>query len=443
VLATPSLYAYNKTRAGREILKNSLADFLFVRSCTLNGFVRDHVPRFIRDIMRAMRTWVTDDTAAVSLRKALCELFVRNCSDALKCVLNDFNKIGLLLQDTISATNTVNLVAAAAATGNINALRHFATVKKSSLWARSPAFGYPLDAAVYAGQTAVVKAMTQQAITNQSQAVATISYTEHLAFREAVCTGIELGDSEMVVDLLRKYNDAFGLPTKACMKAWFDKAITSGNEEMLRLMLTMRSKAGKSTIYSAFEKACDLAKPVLIRLFFDPNLSKNYLSVNEIHGNAYPLLTAVNVIARSVIVVTTLLKLGANPNGPAYLAGLDRPLRVAARWGRGAACLALLEEGANPNLVTNVGWMKSAKKSFGKDTKTGKALRIAQKLCEKPRAARDENFLVEVKEEEENLELEEESLEMEEENLEMKEENPDMEGYDEMMDCAEVLMHLT
>ena len=42
---------------------------------------------------------------------------------------------------------------------------------KDLLWAKSPAFGYPLDVAVYAGHFGVAKAIAQQAVTNQNEDV--------------------------------------------------------------------------------------------------------------------------------------------------------------------------------------------------------------------------------------------------------------------------------
>lgn len=165
-LATPSLYAYNKTRTGREILKNNLADFLFVWSSTLNSFVQVHVPNFIRDVMLTMTPWVTGDETSSTLRKVLCELFVRNHVDALKCVLSDANKLNRTLLQSITVFNTANLVAVTAATGCLKVLRLLADKDRQLLWVNSSAFGYPLDAAVYAGQFGVVKTIVQQAIIN-------------------------------------------------------------------------------------------------------------------------------------------------------------------------------------------------------------------------------------------------------------------------------------
>jgi hypothetical protein len=171
VLATPSLYAYNKTRAGREILKHKLADFLYTRSTKLNGFVRTHVPNFINRIIYITESWITGDQAISTLRRVICELFVRNCDGALRFVLTDTNKLSIQDKQETMASSGANLIATVAAIGDLYILRMQAAKDKDLLWAKSPAFGYPLDVAVYAGHFDVVKAIAQQAVTNQNEDV--------------------------------------------------------------------------------------------------------------------------------------------------------------------------------------------------------------------------------------------------------------------------------
>ena len=356
---------------------------------------------FIRAILRAMGPWIVNDVEETALRRALCELFVRNHSDACRCVTTDFNKLGYYMPNTIRVTDTA-LIAAAAATGKLDALKHFVGANKCLLWSQSLAFGYPLDAAVYAGQDIVTKSIVKQAVTNQNRDVAGYSYSEHVSFRQAICTTIELEDHPMTTYLLAKYITAFGSATEACMKAWLDKAIQTNKEELLKLLLALPSQTGPSTIYAAFETACRLSKPDLLYLLFGPHISQTTLLVNQIQGSTYPLLTAVNACATAAagVFIKSLLELGADPNGPAYLAGLERPLQAATRYGRSIACLVLLGAGANPYLVTpgSSAWVESVKKGYREDTRAGRAFREALEVCEVPKVARDEDFLVEVTE---------------------------------------------
>ncbi|CAN9278594.1 unnamed protein product [Alternaria alternata] len=171
VLATPSLYAYNKTRAGRKILQHKLADFLYTRSTKLNGFVRAHLPEFIRDVILIKQSWITGDEALSKLRRLLCELFVRNCHGALTFVLTQTNKLDHHQIKALSVSSTVNFIAMAAAIGDLYLLRTEAAKERDLLWEESPAFGYPLDVAVYAGHFGVAKAIAQQAVTNRNKDV--------------------------------------------------------------------------------------------------------------------------------------------------------------------------------------------------------------------------------------------------------------------------------
>ncbi|CAN9225303.1 unnamed protein product [Alternaria alternata] len=169
VLATPSLYAYNKTRAGREILQHKLADFLYTRSTKLNGFVRTHVPEFIRDVILIKEPSITGDEAVSKLRRLLCELFARNCDGALTFVLTQTNKLNHHQIKALSVSSTVNLIAVATAIGDLYLLRTEAAKDRDLLWQESTAFGYPLDVAVYAGHFGVAKVIAQQAVTNRNK----------------------------------------------------------------------------------------------------------------------------------------------------------------------------------------------------------------------------------------------------------------------------------
>ncbi|KAG9186385.1 hypothetical protein G6011_02941 [Alternaria panax] len=398
VLAAPSFYAYNKTRAGRDILRNNLADFLYVRSNTLNHFARPHVPNFIRDVMLVMKPWVIGDEATSKLRKALCELFVRNKVDALKCVLTDIYKLKKALREGISSPNTVTLIAAAVATGNVDALRHFSKESKESLSVTSPAFGYPLDAAVYVGHLGLVKVIAQQAITNKSHTVVDVKHAEHLSFRQAVCTGIECDRDEIVTHLIGKYLEAFGSITGPCMETWLSTAIVHRNSHVLQLLLTIPTQASESAFYDAFQTAFRDFKPALTGLFFSP--SRNSLSINQVYGYTYPLLTAITTIKgpqHTKLFVKTLLKLGADANGPEYLAGLDRPLCVAWKREFHEAFLTLLEAGANPWLVFSAKKIRGIMNKHGKATEIGKALIVAYRKAKRLNPSQeDEGFLADV-----------------------------------------------
>jgi hypothetical protein len=80
---------YMKTKGGREILRNNLAKFLFLRSNRLNGFVRDLVPYFILDVFLDAKSYTSGDEASTTLRRVLCELFVKSSENQLRRKRND------------------------------------------------------------------------------------------------------------------------------------------------------------------------------------------------------------------------------------------------------------------------------------------------------------------------------------------------------------------
>jgi hypothetical protein len=59
------------------------------------------------------------------------------------------------LKRGLSAANTANLIAVAAAAGSLETIKTLASQNRQLLWIMSPAFGYSLNAAVYADQLVV------------------------------------------------------------------------------------------------------------------------------------------------------------------------------------------------------------------------------------------------------------------------------------------------
>ncbi|CAN9171052.1 unnamed protein product [Alternaria sp. RS040] len=415
VLAAPSLFDYKKTRAGTQILKHKLADFLYTRSINLNGFVHALVPNFINRIMYISKSWITGDQAISTLRRVICELFVRNCDGALSFVLTGTNKPSIQDKQETMASSGANLIATAAAIGDLYILRIKAAEDKDLLWAKSPAFGFPLDVAVYAGHFGVAKAIAQQAVTNRNKDVVD-NYrgynlrSEHRSFRQAICTCIELQHRGMTHYLLEKYVEAFGSPTETCMAVWLNTAVTCGHEDILRLLLYVPTEVGISTLYRAFEAACHLSKVSLLYLFFRPSPNvPGRLAINRIYSwrdknyaSEYPLNTAMMVAEQRHMrgIIVKLLELGADPNGSKYRSHSGRPLRLAFDFDKCVSgILPLLDAGANPHLIDDDWWIELQWKRFAETSVIGKALRKALKCHAKPKPAKEvEGFLAEVDE---------------------------------------------
>ena len=371
------------------ILKNNIAKFLFLRSNKLNGFIRDLVPNFIRDVMREAEPWASDDKASVALRKVLCELYVKTDPNAYACIVQD-TRHGRLQKHMhgIQATRVVNLVAAAAAAGSIEALRGLANHNHQLLWLRSPTFGYPIVAAAYAGQFKVVKALAEQAVTEKGLSIATLSTREHTAFRKAICIGIEHGHDEMAKILIEKYGEAFGPASESCMEEWLKHAVATSNIAITRLLQHVPNHAGMQVFYTAFKRSCWLGDPDIIRIFFE----EGRLEINGISSDGYPLFTAVRMSFESVVSVSVLLALGANPDGPIYRGNSQRPLQVALEYGHDKAVIPLLEAGANIRLIPKSTWEPYVKRWTGIEH-LKQALGRSLKKSQKPRPLCGELFV--------------------------------------------------
>ncbi|KAH7371706.1 hypothetical protein BKA66DRAFT_423647 [Pyrenochaeta sp. MPI-SDFR-AT-0127] len=346
ILAKPKLNAYIKNRLGRKILNNYLAKFLFLRSIKLNGFVHDFLPNFIRDTMLEVSSCIKSNEAETALRKALCELLVKSNTCAYSWVLNITNRgQNQLLRNPIDVTNPSNRVAAAAAAGNLERVQELAFRDHHLMWKKSAAFGYPLDAAVYAGHLNVVQVIAQHAVHENAQPGAKSPAFSRRCFTLAICTGIELQRYEISKQLIQTYDYIFGFATHECMETWLQAAVKTGDERLARIVLNTDSQASIDCLYNAFDMSCrhDYAKIAL--QFFEAGR----LRLDEVAHREYPLLTA--IFRNSMPVVQALLDLGANPDGPSYLENIDRPLHAALKKEQAGICRLLFLHGAKLDLV--------------------------------------------------------------------------------------------
>ncbi|KAI2482055.1 hypothetical protein Ptr902_06436 [Pyrenophora tritici-repentis] len=381
VFSTPKLNGYLKKTACRTILKKNLAKFLYLRSNKLNGFIRDLVPNFIRDVMQRAGPWVHDDKAKAALRKVLCELYVKTDRYAYACIVQDVRsgRYQHHLQD-IQATKAINLVAAAAAAGSLDWLRGLANHDHRLLWLHSPTFGYPIVAAAYAGQFKVAKALAEQAVTSQGLSITTSATAEHISFRKAICTSIELGHEEMATVLIQKYGEAFGPASETCMQEWLQCSVSTRNTAITRLLSQIPAHAGIDIFYTAFEGSCRLGDPDLIRIFFE----EGRLEINGISSHSYPLIIASEVSHASTVPVEVLLSLGAYSDGPTYRGCFKRPLEAALRFRHGRVASLLLKPGANIHLISKSCWKLYMKQWSGMEEVT-EALNRSLRESQKPR----------------------------------------------------------
>ncbi|KAF1843182.1 uncharacterized protein K460DRAFT_341031 [Cucurbitaria berberidis CBS 394.84] len=358
VLSRPHLNTYLSSKAGRTILKKNMVGYVFHRSNNPTTFARDLVPKFIRAIMNelAIATGNESEGAAQSIRHTLCKVLVKYYKwtyFALTTIPS--TALGISKLQHITIDNVPNRVAAAAAAGNLQAIRTFAEEDRSSIWGKSVAFGYPLVAATYAGHFHVVKAFVIQFITDLELDRLLAWQTERKPFSVAIRVAIQRQYSQILQYLVEKYVEAFGTASQRCMEKWLKAAVRTGRPEYVRLIVALRHHCSLLCIYDAFELSCKLNHPQVSRVFFEGNT----LEVNEMLYHDFPIGTAFEYGSLSVI--KELLDLGANPDGPRYIGDGNRPLCEALYEEETEICCLLLEKGANIDLVQP---MINSKKDF-------------------------------------------------------------------------------
>jgi hypothetical protein len=106
----------------------------------------------------------------------------------------------------------------------------------------------------------------------------------------------------------------------------------SGRERLSHLLM-MKYRAGYDCIHDSFQLTRRQNQPVMCRVFF----VKKKLGINAVYGISYPLGAA--IITANPDVVRTLLKLGANPDGPTYLSNsIKRPIAYMLSYHYGWEC---------------------------------------------------------------------------------------------------------
>jgi hypothetical protein len=159
----------------------------------------------------------------------LCELLVGNYADAYWCVSTDGTRVRSNWKTKKIVISPNNIVAAAAAVCNLQTFRLLVRDKRSILWDRSAAFGYPLDAAAYTNNLDIVKALVEQAIVDWKSSESWMQALNRHSFTMAILKAIERRHIQVLSYLLARYRIIFGKVSEYCMKIWFPIAFQSRN----------------------------------------------------------------------------------------------------------------------------------------------------------------------------------------------------------------------
>lgn len=353
VLAKPPLNQYRKTRIGKMILKNNIAAFLVHRSKKSEGYLRDLFPNFIRAMITQLSQigqgyiHMTED----KVRIVLCELIVK-CYRWTYFALTELptTALGAMRTDEINAGDIITRIAAAAATGSLPAVMHFANGNRDQLWQFSAALGYPIAAAAFGGHVHVVKALIEQTVSDARLGKPpNKSFGSH-SVKTAVTTAIERAGYDVLKYLLGEFCQLFGAACEGHFQEWLQAAVKTQNSACIKSVLQVQHQASTLTIYESFETCCNSNKTRCVRAFFETGS----LLINDAVNKKFHLFTA--VVCKKVAVVRELLDLGASPAGPWYLSSSSRPLESALQKKHTQICCLLLAAGANPRLVRDILW---------------------------------------------------------------------------------------
>lgn len=232
-------------------------------------------------------------------------------------------------------------VAAAAAFGNLHALRTALRYEKGSVWNKSLVLGRPIVLAATGGHFQAVRAIVKdfEKTHNETQGH---KWTDH--FSVAIDIAFRNLHLDIVLLLLRIYN-AYG-PAIDLLQAerWSEYAMPTGNVDVIdqtqRLRRNSRSPSSTRTEAAEFRHACENNDLAMVRMLVE----EGRVSLDCILSKAvpdHPIYQA--VVSRNAEAVKLVLDMGSDPD-----IGLNSSLSLAIHNVDLDIIQLLLQYGANP-----------------------------------------------------------------------------------------------
>ncbi|KAJ4336134.1 hypothetical protein N0V95_008695 [Ascochyta clinopodiicola] len=357
-----------------SILKNNAALYLSYRVKALKG-AYSFIPLFMKMIC---------DTTTVGLAEGNYQTRKQYERDLCRLLFKETTTAKILLTIKSPARSTKysycvslfdkdlfsNQIAAAAAVGDLQALRTALYNDPRRIWDKSPAFGYPLAATAAAGgHHKIVCAIVKHFEQTQEQIH---MFDIRIQFSDAVHAGFEAGDVHTVLLLLRIFTE-YGAPlTEDRLQLWTSKAVSMGNSKVIRQVLKLRQLY---TMESAFESACLSENIKAVREFIKKRLLPLHCSYSYATHQT-PIYIA--TLFGSPKIVEKLIKSGSNPNGYFVRSNDCHPLWIAIQKNEEGIVRVLLRHGADPELVLPL-WDETHGRFKNKRATIGVLLRKARR----------------------------------------------------------------
>ncbi|KAF2118043.1 ankyrin repeat-containing domain protein [Lophiotrema nucula] len=353
VLARQPVRAFTRqgSLSGREILRHNMATFVAYRIKNPKG-LNTFLPNFMNRMITALTQVAGDSNDATQneYAKLLSHVFANTYEHAYHLIIvNPTKPINANKAAGFAEGMSANLIAAAAAIGSLDAIRHFVAQDSKALWDKSVAFGYPLAAAALAGRDDMVMILYKHLLAVRKAGADKSTYKCLTPAIDAAIRGCQYKVANFLLRAIINYS-------KPLISAAYAKlliaSVRTGNVKFVSLILDCGVLPTQHTLASAFTLAVKDNHEEIATYF----CTGGHIRINKFmddYGVQSPLKTAVQ---RGRLELTkALLDMGAYPDGPSNIQEhhwyLHCPLEVAVKKRNVKIVQLLLECGAIPHLV--------------------------------------------------------------------------------------------
>jgi hypothetical protein len=344
-----------KPNNARSILKDNLVTYLIYHTNNLAG-----AHNFLPDFLNKLLNWLLEGTPGSTAKDrkraeylaVLCESMVKRQPQSIWNLVSTkatskTNQPDLSLFDNPHRSTKI---AAAAAVGDLCALRQALPSVKEAIWNRSYIFGQPLALAAAGNHLAIVRAVTHYFEFNQHLKPSCKSEKTCLTFAAAIDAALA-GNCTLVAQvLIQIYNAYFPVLPRGQYSIWRSAAVQTGDLNLTRMVMRLKTFENTYTYYTAFQMACQQGNVQAVRIFIEDG----HINIDqEIDSRHRQCALRYAVEFGDVAVVEELLNMGADPNGPwpgIYLSDTRVPWCAVER-NNAPMLKLLLDRGASPEHV--------------------------------------------------------------------------------------------
>jgi hypothetical protein len=351
-------------KTSRHLLRKNMAPFLEYRMRSLNG-ARGLLPNYARSMVEELMTATGRSSTDYETRNLYAAQIARTIADNYKDAFaaltakptrRIYHWTKYILEGSVE---NVDKVAAAAAIGNVSAVRTYLEDRDYDPYLDSEVFGNPLVIAASLGRLEMVRALSKIFVDDTEEDVEKYpsAYRESIQvtpFHRAVNAALEgkhYNVASFCLKILSRYETARHMHE---FFDWIEMAIRAGNVDLAEDVLRVRPKMAADCYSHGFSYACEKKQWDIARLFIDLGLLHvdqefqyrspgGKLHMIMIGATDCPLTMA--ILNGGLELVSHLLHLGADPDGLNDL--YNKPLYLAQRLGRELMEDLLTEHGAD------------------------------------------------------------------------------------------------